>query len=496
MQHIGHADFMTPGEISGGKNKPNPHLMEIYQDLKIHPKGFQQIYQNMKNPKTAVMKFDRAEIAEDDLDSEAKHKADQAFFSYVTKRWGDKSRIYEWEECDYYPKTSGGPMNKYFGILTKGDYIYKCRPDLEDFWNNAHIYRYPVIWGTAIKQELVKDSKVEKDDPRLFNPCDAGLSFSMKRFYGHQNSLMKFDHNDPKEPFLCGFVKQRQGFQNIKRRFEKRKCTTIREGDCKKWDASMRKFLFQRIKRARWLMFHPILRTKNNYLRHNYYYDNVIESKMMMPHRQVIQKTSANPSGSENTTPDNCLGHLWINMYSFFRSCPTKTEEEYWNYVDPMLYGDDHLIGLIDNIEKEFTIDKMISAYAECGIEVSRDQSKDDPDLSNHTLLGSKFKKIRYQGIDYLVPEGDGEKALCSLYYQPKVQTLDQIYTQACSLEMEYAFSSQSHLLTAICDSLEKKGAVFLPDNNWLDVVIGFHLNKRFSRDEIIQLYLGLESGV
>jgi hypothetical protein len=76
---------------------------------------------------------------------------------------------------------------------------------------------------------------------------------------------------------------------------------------------------------------------------------NTLESKMLLPNGDVVQKVGAsNCSGSGTTTSDNCIGHVIINEYAdalmkalLGEHCFTYSEMDFLTWCD--IYGDDIL---------------------------------------------------------------------------------------------------------------------------------------------------------
>jgi len=497
--------------------------------MNITPTGYTMIRGTLTNVKKAVLKMDVSDIEEMDLDPQVMYLTDTVFFLWFDK-FRDRTRIYDRDELPYTPKATPGVLLKSIGVKNKRQMLQQCRADESDFWHYAHIQEYPLFAGVSVKVELLPQRKIDLDDPRVFDPMDGIFCLSADRVSRHLNDLIKEDSD-----ILVGFVKQFGGFQRLAEEFTHAPwLTMLREGDAKKWDASMRKYLFDRIKLCRYIAFNEYTRNyfetplqgqyktisfgnhkyQVNYVgglwrRIDYYYEKgIVGTYLIMPNGQVLVKRHSNPSGSPNTTPDNCFGHEWIIIYSviscavqFWQYDKTVMEElntDPYTFVNKLvkkkIYSDDHLIGIFQGFEQIYTLTIAAQGYGKCGIELDVTRSMDQLDIIGHTLLGSTFQKFEYFNKTYIVPVPDGQKGICSIARYGKRTSLDQIYTVACAHEIEQTFGEYHSLFSGLCDHLEKCGAQF---NTQVDFepILGFRLTTRMrSRDRRIRFLLGLET--
>jgi hypothetical protein len=190
------------------------------------------------------------------------------------------------------------------------------------------------------------------------------------------------------------------------------------------------------------------------------------------------------------------MAHDWVMAYSFYDSVETDDFMDYVKNVAPALYSDDHIINMTNDVQEAWTAPAMVASYAKCGFTLKPESMLDTPGtLEGHTFLGSEIRKIYVHQREYFIGVPDGQKAIGALLHTPKLESDDQVYTRACSLEVEYFFSDKRDTLKGLCDYLETSGAHFLPS----EVIDSEHwfsakMNRRFTQHEIMALYLGLES--
>jgi len=393
--------------------------------------------------------------------------------------------------------------------------VYSRAPrDISDLWKHGHIRDYPIFWKASGKEELKTRAKVTVGDIRVFNPSDAGLSYYMRKLFTDQNKRMHYHgaRTLQRNYYMIGFTKQHRGYDDLVQKLKTSfptPLTGLREGDVKKWDKDCREFLFEKVKRWRFKMFLPSLQTDELWQRISWVYKQVVHSYMVAPGGRVLQKHASNPSGSDNTGDDNDLMHDWVMAYSFFDAVDTEDFMDYAKNVQPCLYGDDHIVGTTNYVEKVWTLKTMEKSYRDCGFTLKAESSFEttleqvenkiiDDIFLDHTFLGSRIGKFCTHGHEYYIGIPEGQKALGAICHSPREEKgelgLNQIYTRVCSLEVEYFFSNKREALRSLANFLEEQGARFRPEEVvdaefWFSVPMA----RRFTYNEIISLYLDLE---
>lgn len=512
------------------KHFTNPYVREFFEKKNIEPKGYEIIRPTLTNVKKAVLKMDVVPVLETDLDQKILAITDKCFFTRFASIF-DKCVVKDKDELPYTPKASPGVIWRSLGVRNKKQFFEQCLPDYYDFWQNAHLMGYPIPAGVVVKTELLKQKKIDNDDPRVYDPMDAAFCLSLDQLSRSTNDLLK-EHPD----VLVGFVKQFGGFNKLAKDLQMVPgFSTLREGDVSKWDASMRKYLFDRIKLIRYLSFTPFYRNywetpnfRPQYMlvkftnqtfyvnkigglwrRLDYYYEKgIVITYLVMPNGQVLIKQHSNPSGSPNTTPDNTLGHEHVMDYSIIYAI-----YYHWNheplvisdledhpqqivdrYVTKKLYADDHLLSIACDFHNIWTLNIMEQTYRMCGIQLDLTRSIDDPCIEKHTLLGSQFKEFDFYGMKFIVPVPDPIKGMCSIYKYVERTTLNEIYTVCCAHEMEQTFGDYHSIFSELCDYLEQQGALFQEHMYDFQAILGYQLLNRIrSRDARIKFLLGLE---
>lgn len=489
MKVIGriHTDYRAK---MGGTPKTHDFLKKFYLKKGITPeqlRKFNYMFDNPRNVEVSVLKYDGPDLDDSVIDRQAAQKADFYMENVFLREHFGTKRIFEWDEVTYQPTTSPGPMLKDFDIKTKREAFECAAADIQDFWENAHIYGYPCIWSVSGKNELLKEKKIVSDDIRTFISPDAGFAACCKRLYLDQNNGL---HYKKFGDFMCGFSKHRRGWNDLKEYLMHGKPRKIIETDLRKWDSNMMSILFDRIRRWRWMMYKPEFQTPENKLRHDYYYQQIQKSKMKLPNGYVVQKEKGNPSGSDNTTEDNCLGNLWSLAYSYFRIYPEKNIEDFILEVVFALYADDMVLAVSDS-EGRISIDTLKQAYGELGMEIDQTKSKEQENMDGITFLGSEFRQRFIYGQEVCVPVPNREKMLCSLFWRAKQCTYADLYQISNSLAQESFFDDY---LFGFFQDLSREISSLSFDELGRDEYKRIQMLKPTfpTRDAMMSLYLGL----
>jgi hypothetical protein len=375
--------------------------------------GFHQIFRKTSAENTSVMKYDREYIDGSLLDSDAQRKSDEVVDIVFQPLYGT-CRIFEQYEITYDGTKSPGVPYVWMGCRTKLQAVRKFLSHAEYFWYNAHKLDIPVFWRVSGKEEMLPIEKTSVDDIRTFMFPPWTYHFYGYRMYDMQNEMFKNKLWSPMWPFFVGFDKHHGGYNRlaeILNRFDFK-----REGDSRRWDASMAQLLFDTVKRVRWNMYIPSCQTPENKQRHDYFYKNIVFSLLLMATGQVLRKKGGNPSGSPNTTYDNCMGHLKVKAYSYFRTFPDHEPLDFLTKVFSAMYADDYLDAMLRSIASTWTHEAAIRGYAEWGV-VLKPNHVESENLNGLTFLGCAFE---HHESDGWVPVFPRERALCALRWNAR----------------------------------------------------------------------------
>jgi len=136
--------------------------------------------------------------------------------------------------------------------------------------------------------------------------------------------------------------------------------------DVEQWDSSVRSIFLEIEKEVRVEFLSDFLSSCDFTIIDNLYYD-VINTLMVMPLGELLQKCGGNPSGQSNTTVTNTLVHILIWLYIYIGLFPNGTLQGFYDWVVLAFYGDD---GAIVPTSTDIDVSFVQKSYKDCGFTV------------------------------------------------------------------------------------------------------------------------------
>lgn len=337
------------------------------------------------------------------------------------------------EEVEYTPDTVPGfVFSKCFGCREKRECLaYLDYINL--FWERAHLERYPVLFTQCGKVENLKKKKIDAQDIRGFTVAPFEFFVAKARMSQALNHAMcepKFFANSP---IKHGINMMDGGFFDLLKKLSSIPNPIFGEGDAMKWDSSSTRFMLELCKRLRYHCWDKKGMSEEEWWsRMDYYYDQVISSYIILPTGQILQKNQGQPSGTTNTTDDNCIMHLFMWCYMWRKLRGQSLYKSFGRDVYLALYADDHIFSVNKDLGVHpYEVRKPV--YEAFGVGLDPDKDLVTSDLSDHTFLGFKARWVpEYKNY---VPIFDSLKATNALMKNEKKKVdVDAIWSRAFSI--------------------------------------------------------------
>lgn len=338
----------------------------------------------------------------------------------------------------------GVVASKWFGLKNKEEAVIQMTEYCELFWEMAHIEEYPWLWKQSGKVELLKISKLEKNDIRGFTivPFE-GFTYAA-RLTQSLNEAMCDPSFYQTSPIKHGVRMSRGGFKMLLAELMHRlEDPDIIEGDCVKWDSGMIDILFEAILQIRYYCWDKKgMSSAEWWARMRYMYSQIRESFICLTTGQVIQKMFGNPSGQNSTTDDNCIGHLFILCLIWRIKYDRSLYTDFREKINIALYADDHLIACESGIG--FSLyEERVAEYRKYGCDLDKAKDFVSKTFEGHTFLGLTMKFN--QMYKCYVPHFSGLKALNTLEKYEKNYSVDQIFDRAVTILLLVSFDEEMY---------------------------------------------------
>lgn len=299
----------------------------------------------------------------------------------------DSCPILPLDQVDYNTKSSPGfIMKKVFGCKNKLDVVQKHEDYLNLFWEKAHKEKYPTLWTQSGKVEMLKSSKIRNNDVRAFTIIPAEMFFSLARMSQSFNAILCDSYRTM--PIKHGINLSYGGFKDLLEKMTLHNMF-VGEGDCRKWDSSMVQLLLELAKIVRFYCWDKKgMSVEEWWERMDYYYDETITTCLYNSTGEVLIKFAGQPSGTVNTTDDNCLAHLFV-FCSLFRRHTGKSLYKLWHInVELALYADDHLFTVTGLTAPIHDFELRRNHYARFGLDLDAEKDVVSRSFDGHTFLG------------------------------------------------------------------------------------------------------------
>lgn len=314
--------------------------------------------------------------------------------------------------------SSGAPFNV---LYPKKKELFENDPGivawLEEDWKLLGIDPdWTGLATNSLKEELRTKKKIEDNSIRTFTSMATDLTVHGTRLFVDMNEKMYDSHLMTAS--VVGMSPYDGNWNILYKKLNK-----FRNGyalDEKEYDSSLRVYLMWGCAQFRFKMLAPEFRTKENRLRIQTYYRNLINTLILTPEGIIIQKKTGNPSGSCNTITDNTLILYTLMAYAWIRTSKQKnvqltTYEDFETHTRKALVGDDNTWTVSDEAHDFYNAHSVIDIWKTLGVTTTTD-SMEAREAEYLDFLSAQF--LPMDGV--MVPIYDREKVMNSIYYAPK----------------------------------------------------------------------------
>jgi len=255
------------------------------------------------------------------------------------------------------------------------------------------------------------------------------------------------------------------------------------ELDGKKWDASMFPAALQEICRLRVALMGKAYNEEQVTSLQNYYVS-ITCCLIVMPDGRVVWKITGQPSGQANTTIDNTIFTIFVNLYGFHVWCMKIRRPPTREFIDgyatgdivAVCYGDDNNLAFSARVKMDIR-ELMLILYTHLYLEFT--VSPAGPVTS---LKWFNFGFVNVGPPFGWLPDPDVKRRLCTLDCAPPIYSLGKVYERAVGV-MIYSYGNR-----ALYDYIN----AYL---DWLEVRVGRRsplLVTRLSEYDVISIYNGI----
>jgi len=342
-----------------------------------------------KSVNETILKYDKPVPPE--LDQVLAEKAFQdllQFFYHLR----NSCEIKSFDDTEYVPDTvPGWVFSKVFNCQDKKSAL-AFFDYLKLFWDRAHIEKYPVLFTQCGKVENLKEKKILAQDIRGFTVAPFEFFVSKARMSQDLNHKMCQPEFYKNSPIKHGINLMDGGFFDLLKKLCKIPNSKIGEGDAVKWDSSSSREMLEICKRLRFECWDKKGMSEEEWhARMDYYYEQIVSSYVILPTGQVLQKNLGQPSGTTNTTDDNCIMHLFMWCYMWRKLHNRSLYVDFNRKVYLALYADDHIFSVDQDLGfHPYEVRQPLYAEFGVGLDKAKDLVTDDPD--GHTFLGMKAR--------------------------------------------------------------------------------------------------------
>jgi len=298
-----------------------------------------------------------------------------------------------------------------------------------------------VLYTCAVKKELRKCSKIEKDDYRAY--CAACVENSMagnaitydmnQKFYAAWHNSASFVGGSP----FGGC------WHKLFERLSKHPNAT--EMDVSAWDATLGQFLIESLGRVMWTFVKMEDRTPLNRTRWNNLFKEIYSSVIVCPNGDLFFKEQGNPSGSFLTIVTNTIIHFMLFCYAWLKLAPENMRNyiQFCRHVELALCGDDSLMTTSDEVRSWFNMTNITKVWCTLGVN-AKVEATGEGKLIDRQFLSQRT--LCWKGT--YVPFPDYDKVVSSMLWHTKAHLhVRWSYLKACALRMNSFFEPELQML-------------------------------------------------
>lgn len=387
------------------------------------------------------------------------------------------------------------------GCKTKEEAVRKHFSLVAWFWFRAHIEQYPVLWKQSGKVELAKRAKLDNNDIRGFtvSPVDLNVSLACMND-DFDKKLLQYGNAFERTSSRYGMVMQHGGFSAYWQWMAQGRPAGSRftSSDVDKFDAAFKRALFEAEMQVRFMAWDKKgITVEEWWERMNYYYQETIESYIVLPTGQVVQKHTGNPSGKKGTTVSNIIGHMLVKEVAFRYQtglgASPLAEREKKEHVRDSVYGDDGNDSVSPKYAPYYDFTHRSRAYSLFRWTLSQTKDVDTGVPLGHTWLG----KLVGMWNGHYVPIVKPDKVLCSLRnLEARAISPGVRYVRALALLVESTFTEplQTWLRAYVHHLFDQGAAAKVVGKDRL--AFGPWLTSVPTHEDCVRFWLGQEARV
>jgi len=300
---------------------------------------------------------------------------------------------------------------------------------VQDYWVN--LGKCVAIWTVAQKREIRTLQKIQDNKVRTFTAAPFELLIASNRLMLDMNNRFYAAHG--RTWSMVGMSKFFYGWQRLYDRLSRH--PNAFELDATDWDSTCSSKALWGVCKFRCDM----IESKEDQLRINYIYDQIVNSVMVLEDGSLVQKYSGNPSGSPNTVVDNTLILYRMFVYAWVllsrASAPHLCNMHAFHlHVEAALYGDDNTFTCSDEVVGWFNPTNILPLWADVGIKATVVSSR-PLKVAEVEFLSQGFEW--YQEYRAYLPAPHLDKIIASVRYGTKTNDIRWHYLRACALRLD-----------------------------------------------------------
>lgn len=397
---IAHVGYISKTDsipvVAHGKWDTDPHAERIVKQFvtDYDPVAFGIASPSHQNVLVSFDKYNKVDAyPEMPLRVRMEEEVKPAIREFYASLWGRCRRV-PLDECLYVPGTSPGPMIKVMGFANKK----AAKPGLEAYlrWYTewGFLQAPPPLYKQNGKIELLKASK-------LANGCAGIRGFTVppwdelllqSRYM--QDANLKIDDLGADLTGKCyslvGANLRQGGFIRL---FDVMR-THISgggkawKGDVFRMDSCETSYLLNgcRELRAKLMDYTTVTRTQCE-LAFDHIYENMVNTYVLMPNGQILQKYTGMPSGALSTSNDGTHVHEQVLGWHWLR-VTDRPVSQMPEHIIGKLYCDDHLCGVDAQFDYVADFKERDKSYSQLGLVLQPADDEVSDTLEGMSLLG------------------------------------------------------------------------------------------------------------
>lgn len=304
-------------------------------------------------------------------------------------------KIIPLNEVEFNPEASVAFCGETFGVRTKEQMASKHWDYIKLFHRTAHLQNYPTLWKLFGKVEHLNSVKIDNGDVRSILTIPVELFFSLGSLSQDMNQKMCDPSFFTTTPSKHGINLLNGGFSNLFRDLEwASKVFFCIQGDCSKWDSRCMFFLLNICKQLRHFCWNKEDMSEEEWqARMAYAYDQIVNTRFQTSTGEVFQKWLGQPSGTNSTTDDNIIMHLYVLCYAWRLLFGRSLYHDHYQNVKMAIYADDHVFTLTQECESFCSFETRRRIYDTFGLILKLQDDFVSSSMEGHTFLGLTAQK-------------------------------------------------------------------------------------------------------